>query len=412
MNALPQTELGHTAIAWSVYTDIAACGPLWRTFQASALRTAFQCYEWQSAWYEAIGRHEGVEPFIAVGRVEGNVKIIFPLARDRRLSVRRLTWLAAEFCDYTAPLIAPEFAARLSDDDAEEILQALIGLADVDYVLLEKQPLILDGVTNRFATRESGDYTASAYALRLGGDWETTYAELRSSKTRRRLRDKEKRLEKAGALAFRRLAEPDEISSAVTTLLDWKVAQIAARGMVNPFTDSRVDDFLSCVLTSAPDFGRCYAIELDGEMLAGAIVLVDGVTFTIFQMAYGLGPHAKHSPGQILLNRMMQEAIAEGLQVFDLSLGDEAYKREICDVQMDLTQSSRPVTAAGLLPHMVYQVKIGAKRSIKASPRLSEAFFTANRLARKLGFVAEGRTIIAADPGPPSEVSAQTRPIG
>lgn len=360
--------------------------------------SVFQRYEWLSAWNDTVGRSENVSPMIVAGIAGDDVKILFPLAAERQLGARKVGWLAADWCDYNMPLMAPDFAAKLTEADVAVLWSALSDvIGDVDYLQLEKQPLTVGDYANPFAHHGTQPFTADAYALKLGDEWQSFYAGLRSSKTRRRLREKENRLRKAGDLRFRQLKDRGEIRDAVSTMLDWKVAQIVAKGMLNPFSGTIVDDFLVRVVAMSPRFGRFYSLDLDGEMLAGCLALVDRKTFTIYQTAYGLGPHSRHSPGRILINRMMAAAIDEGLEFFDFSLGDEPYKLDVCDIRTKLMRSARAVTAAGWLPVLLHNAKYAAKRRVKASERLSEAAFAVNRTAYRVGFRAVDRDLPVED---------------
>ena len=389
---MTETRLSRTVLEWQVSTSLDACAGIWRALQEDAVLTAFQRYEWLSDWMASIGTREGAKPAIAVGMADGAARILFPLTIDRGFGARRLSWLAADWCDVCMPLIARDLADDLTEADAAIIVDALPGIVGgADYVHLVRQPMTLGGWSNPFAAYEAEAYSSNAHAVTLGSDWDAFYRSLRSSKTRRRLREKQRHLENAGDLQFRRLTASDDIRNAVSRLLDWKVAQITAKGWFNPFTDRSADAFLSRTLSRAPEFGRFYSLEIDDEMIAGAIVLAERGTFTIFQMAYGLGPHARYSPGYLLTNMMMEAAIEEGFGVFDFSLGDEAYKRGICDLHTPLTQHSRAVTAAGLLPHGYDAAKIRAKRYVKSSDRLSATVFGLNRAAHRLGFFTGGR---------------------
>jgi len=92
-----------------VWDDIEACADLWQRFEADATRTVFQRHAWIAAWARAFLEADGVEPRIIVGRSGGEVRIILPLGIERRYGgVRRLTWLAHAWSDYSAPLVAPD----------------------------------------------------------------------------------------------------------------------------------------------------------------------------------------------------------------------------------------------------------------------------------------------------------------
>ena len=407
-----QTTLARTTLSWTAYHSLADCAVLWCDFQKRAIRTPYQRFEWLNSWMETFGRRDGTEPLIVVGFEGDTPRILLPLAIDRELGARRLTWLADDWCDYAMPLLAPELAETLTEADVAAIWHAVSEIAGgADYLLLERQPLKLDGFDNPFARYDARPFTSKAYALRIGGDWDSFYERMHSTKSRRRLRDKEKRIKRCGEIVFRKLTGATEIHGAVTELLDWKVAQILERGAFNPFDDTTSDMFLAHVLTSAPEFARFYAMEVGGKMVAAAIGLVDGKTISIFQLAYGPGPCARYSPGRILIHKVMKAAIEEGLEIFDFSLGDESYKLDICDIHVEMMQTSHAVTASGWLPATLHTAKCAAKRRVKASERLTAATFALNRVVHRLGFSAVGRMRSEIDSEPPASktpVSAQS----
>src|SRR5438128_1626305 len=93
-----------TNIRLSVYDELSAIEPDWRTFEKSADCTVFQAFDWLATWQRHIGARNGIRPAIVAGRdTSGNMLFLLPLAVDPRGLARRLTWLGSELCDYNAP---------------------------------------------------------------------------------------------------------------------------------------------------------------------------------------------------------------------------------------------------------------------------------------------------------------------
>src|SRR5262249_18848920 len=102
-----------SALRLAVYRDLAGVETEWRAFEADAVFTAFQSFDWISAWQRHVGRRAGTEPAIVVGRdAGGQVLFILPLAVERLGAFRRLCWLASDLCDYNAPMLARNWPAR------------------------------------------------------------------------------------------------------------------------------------------------------------------------------------------------------------------------------------------------------------------------------------------------------------
>ena len=375
-------------LAWTCHDSFQSCAETWRAFQRTAVRSVFQRYEWLKAEHDILGREEGIEPRIVVGSAaDGEPKILLPLGLTRQMGATALSWLGIDLSDYGAPLLAPDLHARLTPQDVRAILAKAAELSGgADFTLLEKQPERIGDLPNPFATADSEEGATHAYALALGNDWTSFYAALRSSKTRRRMNEKEKKLAQSGDLVFRQVTDFGEACRAIDTIIGWKIAQVRARGRFNPFRGVAIEPFFGRLLGEAPDLLRIYSLDLDGKMLAGCIALIDQKVFTLYQTAYDNGDYARYSPGRILIHRMMEDAIDNGLTVFDFSLGDEGYKLEICDQKTAMMRSSQVFTMKGWLPATLQTQKNRLKIRIKSSPRLLDGVTKAIETAKQLGF--------------------------
>ena len=56
----------------------------------------------------------------------------------------------------------------------------------------------------------------------------------------------------------------------------------------------------------------------------------------------------KYSPGRILLLKLIQWSIENGLKYFDFTIGNESYKKDWCDNQLELYKVIKPITLKGL----------------------------------------------------------------
>jgi len=155
--AYPRAGLAPRAVRLKVYGDLGEVEHEWRTFEAAAVRTAFQSFDSLMEWQKHIGNRTGATPTIVTGREpDGRLVLILPLMVERRGPVRRLTWLGSELCDCNAPLLAPEFARSLTPDVFARLWSDVVRLlrADrrfrFDLVYLAKMPDTINGQPNPF----------------------------------------------------------------------------------------------------------------------------------------------------------------------------------------------------------------------------------------------------------------------
>ena len=372
-------------LIWKVTRDLAAAEPTWSQLEYGAPATPFQRYAWIAAWYDAIGRQDGAEIAIVCAFANDRPVALFPLAVERKAGMRCLTWAAHRWNDYNAPLLAPEMVDAITKDDVGPIWRQVINcIGGVDLAQLDKQPSQIAGRPNPFAGYSATPEATSAHAVRLGSDWPSFASSQFNRATLRRLREKENRLEKIGTLRFTRIMGSDEKAKAIKILLEWKHAQLNECGARNPFCDARVASFLADAACDASEFVEIHALELDGNPIAIVLALTRPDGLLVYQTAYGNGPLARHSPGRILLNRLMEKLICDGQTILDLSLGNEGYKAGLCNIHLDLHCTIRAYSLSGIVPAVILRGRLSIERWVKARPRLLGALQTAHKYARKI----------------------------
>ena len=100
-------------------------------------------------------------------------------------------------------------------------------------------------------------------------------------------------------------------------------------------------------------------------------------------ISYDCDPEiARSSPGELMVQAVVREAIARGIRTFDLGVGEARYKDEACESEEELFDSAFAITPLGRAAALAFKLKQRAKRRIKRSPRLFSLF---RRLRAALG---------------------------
>ena len=171
------------SIGLTVETDLGSVATVWRGFEREADCTVFQTFAWQSTWQAHIGARRGVVPAIVIGRrADRSILFIMPLAVEGNQPFRRLSWLAADLCDYNGPLLAPDFAERV--DAArfvqlwQEIERLLLSHNELcfDAIVLEQMPASIGGQPNPFLAlgatlNPSGAMSAACWTITMPTTW-------------------------------------------------------------------------------------------------------------------------------------------------------------------------------------------------------------------------------------------------
>ena len=389
--AAPADAVGASReFALTVYDDLAAAEVAWRGFQHSADCTAFQTFEWLSAWHRHIGARNGVTPCIVVARDRNDaVLFILPLAVRPTGLAHELTWLGSELCDYNAPLLAADCATRLDADKFDSLWRDLLARMQgnprlcFDMIRLDKMPETVRGQPNPMLALPAILHASGAYATPLAQSWETFYAAKRSPATRRRDRTKRKRLAESGEIKFVTPDTASGVRDALDVLIAQKSAFFAKRGIPNLFSRPGYVEFYRDVACrgQAEGIAHVSALKVGDEVAAVNFGLTLGGRYYYVLASYTDGDMARLGPGAVHLHEIMCYAIDNNFTMFDFTVGDERYKLDWCDGAQPLYDHVSVASWRGAFvaaPALAFKK---LKRRIKQSPLLWAWFSKARAMA-------------------------------
>lgn len=395
-------------IVLELHEDLAALEAEWRAVERVADCTVFQTYDWLAAWQRHIGSREGAAPALVVGRCGGHILFLLPLAVQSGF-VRRLTWLGQDQCDYNAPLLGPEFAARVPRDRFLALwhqVRALIAAHPAlrhDLVELRKMPETMGSQPNPFLHLDVALHPSGAHLTHLSGTWEEFYAARRSSATRRRDRSKRKKLGEFGEVRFVNPASASDISATLDALIAQKTRSFASMGVANLFARPGRREFFHDLATGEPTRELVHVSRLDVGSVWAAVNLglqFRGCYYHILA-SYDDGEVSRFGPGSAHLRDLMERAIERGCDRFDFTIGDERYKLEWSDTLIRLYDHTAAASARGAPLVLASNAFRSLKRTIKQNPALWSAF---SRARSALGAVFGRRKQDAeAEDAPPAK---------
>lgn len=137
-----------------------------------------------------------------------------------------------------------------------------------------------------------------------------------------------------GKTTFRRITSPEEIEQKLAQLFDQHVRRWEAAGEGSLFRDQRQRDFYVALARSLgmTDWLLFSTVELDDESIAlhygfdydGAVIWYK----PSFEPRY-----AEHSPGLLLIQQLIEDALKRGRREIDFTIGDEAFKQRFASCE-------------------------------------------------------------------------------
>ncbi len=376
---------------FSIHTRLDDVEDEWRRFQQSAECTAFQSFEWLATWQRHIGARAGAVPVIVVGRfADGKTAFILPLAIETRRPVRRLCWLGQELCDYNAPLLARDFAQRVTPDRFlamwREVLTCLQSDRRLryDWIEFEKMPQTVGVQSNPFVNLGAMPNANSAHITQLGDDWETFYRARRSSATRRRDRTKRKHMSEFGEIRFETVAEPADLRQTLDTLWQQKKRIFARKGIADIFARPGYREFFAdfAANPNSRHLAHVSRVQIGSACAAANFAIVFGDCYYHVLSSYCDNELTRYGPGTLHLRELLAYGIRRGLRLFDFTIGDEHYKLEWSDLRLKLYDYSTGATWRGQSVNLLSIARRRTKRFIKQTPVL---WHWASRLRSAIG---------------------------
>lgn len=359
---------------------------LWRSFENEAEYFAFQRYDWLKNWHEFIGACQDLTVCITVvERPFGSRLMLLPLGIERRGSVRCLVWLGGAITDYQGPLLAADAGDCLDARVFPELWKKIRDcLPPHDAVVLEKQPEFIGTQPNPFLHLPHFPNISNAHFTQLGDDFQEFLRVKRSDHWRSMERKKERRLEKLGTLFFRMATDTQDVQRILQEMMRQKSQGYHALGIPDIFADPGYRRFFAHMTAHhvKDGFVHLSALMLNERMLATHWGLVHRGRFYCYLPTYARDELSRFSPGNSLLRRLMEWSIGQRLDVFDFTIGDEAYKYHWCDRELRMFDCLRANNVRGWL--YIAPLKLGrrAKRWILRSPLRRPARLLRARIGR------------------------------
>lgn len=361
---------------------------VWQKAELGCACYGFQTFQWQSAYMETIGAAEGAEPKIVhFTDAAGKSLMLLPLEIRRRFGLSVLSFLGGYPTDYHAPIICPIFAASLGPADCERLVACVLELLPrVDVIAFEKMPSTIEGVPNPFVRLNGAKHHRNSHVATL----DRTFNDFKARRKSAFFRDsgrKKRRLEEVSPTSFTIAKSAEEAAAILPRLIMQKRQQYFRTGVTDRFAKPYYHAFYSSLGQKNWDTGLVHtsALYAGEELLAAHWGMVFRDRFYWILPSYDAGKWAKYSPGRLLTQFVVEWCISRDFKIFDLTIGDDEYKRHWADHVIPLYACTRGVTVKGKIYSWLCEFGDRAKQVAKRSQWLPSLVRKWRRSRRSTG---------------------------
>lgn len=308
--------------------ELQALEPEWRAlFGRRSGRRYFQSFGYALRAWQHVARPRGHRLCVVVGRRDGRVVLIWPLARHKNGLARMAEWIGGEHSHYQDVLTedGPEAGAWL--DAAWKYVTRKQGV-DIMWLNHMSDDAALRPLIDR--AQGVGTFVEEAPYVEWADwpDWPAYYRE-RGRSLRKDLRRRRRRLKEKGDVEFRILTSREEVVETLDWMFRHKTGWMDRKGLrmqKGGFDTDETQAFHRAFVADACDDGivRLAILTVDGQTIAADLTLLYGRTLVDYIGAFD---HAwdYYAPGKLLQEDVLKWS-REKCEVYDFMPFGESYK--------------------------------------------------------------------------------------
>ena len=309
----------------------------------------FQRYSWNNYWFKTFNTLYDFYIFV----IQTNeVPIgIFPFCINRNGLIKTLSFIGGDQSDYLTPIIIDSY--DLSKNVWYEILKKLNGKYDI--ILLEKIPESIKAKNNSFVNLIHATFSAQSFGIKLPESYLKFDFSLKRSFRNDNKRNL-KRLNELGSIEFRKIIvtpnKHEEFDKYIGITIEQKSRRIKNYLGKDLLENKQTQDFYKkSYLLNDSHFNLDYTILT----LNNKTVLATHWGFYDNDWYYFIFPTMegkewyKYSCGKLVIDFLIDFSISENHLYFDFTVGDENYKKDWCNNQMNLYSFSKAKSLKGFL---------------------------------------------------------------
>jgi CelD/BcsL family acetyltransferase involved in cellulose biosynthesis len=308
----------------------------------------FQCADLLEVWCDTIGKARGIQArFVGVFDRTGRPVFLLPLGIERQRGIRMLRFLDGGVSDYNAPVVF-DAARSWPSGSMERMWGELIrSLPAFDIAAFDKMPVDICGAPNPLVELGSMPFAESGHLTSISGSWDE-YAAKRLPH-RKDSRYQRRRLCKLGKVAFRIAETRAERRRILEAVMRQKSRRCIETTGVDDLDRPGYRQYYSAMTErfTWPGPLLIASLEVDGNIIAAGWHLIFDRRFIFFVTTFEGGEWARFSPGRLLLEDLLEWSFANGISIFDFTVGDESYKLDYSDQKLLLKQARIPVSVIG-----------------------------------------------------------------
>ncbi len=364
-----------TSVGGAVATVVSSASPdvlaRYEAFCAEALYAPAQSAPWVRHWVEAVKP----DTVFATLTVEHRPVLSLALEVARSGPFRIARFMSGRHANGNFAAVDRSWLGHADCAAIRSLFDAVArARPDIDVIALQRLLPDMNGTANPFMPLTGFASANLSLAVDLAGGFEAVLARTSGKRKCKKHRSQTRKFEAAGGFRRIQAGTPDEVQALLGAFFAMKELRFRRMGIANVFGDPQVRVFFRDLFTDAlrekrPPF-VLHGLEVGGKLRAVTGSSVGGDRLICEFGAIAEDDLGHTSPGEFLFFENIEEACADGFDVYDFSVGDEPYKRQWCDLETRHRDALVPLTLKGRVLAFGLHRNARLKAFVKNSPAI------------------------------------------
>ncbi|SPL65027.1 GNAT family N-acetyltransferase [Ochrobactrum soli] len=360
---------GSATLTERIISDFSEIERLWAI--GPALHGAPQSFAWIDCWHRCVN----TDCFVAGIFDAERPVLLLPLEVIRQKGMTIARYPGGSHANGNFPWLAAARSSAVNRKALDRLIAAICkARPDIDALALTRQLDAVDDIDNPLFTLGQKRNPNPVLMVSLDGGFD---AVLNRTNRRRRLkkhRQHERRYQEAGGWCIEQPQTQDESDRVLDLYFAMKAGRFRQMGISDPFASKAVQTFFKALygqaLTAPAPICELRFLEVGGiiRSIVGKNLTATGPTAEFAAIADDDMVHA--SPGEFLFFEDIKRCCNAGYAVYSFGVGDEPYKRDWCDIELEIFDTVLPLSAKGRLFGALQSLRSAVASTIKRNPRL------------------------------------------
>jgi CelD/BcsL family acetyltransferase involved in cellulose biosynthesis len=353
-----------------VHHTLEAAEEAWRHLEQIGECFAFQTYFWVKTWHELIGTKLGVSPQVVVLRApSGEAAMVIPLGIRREYGLRHLSFLAHDVSDYQGPLLAKGVGEVLAGDFSAIWSEVLERLPSVDLIDFRRMPNVMGRAPNPFVQLAGAIQTERAHSAPLPSKFEEFLKHPKRKRIHSDVPRKLRRLGEVGDVAFETVEDERKVEKVVEVTAFQKGPNYVQALGFNWFErrpEAKIFYARIGAMQCGQFRGHVSTMTVGGVVVSTHVGMIFRDRFYMILPSYACGDWYRYSPGVLLTEYLIKTAINGGCTVYDMTVGDEAFKKDWMETVLPLYALTMPFSSKAHMYQRASTARSKFRESLKS----------------------------------------------